>query len=113
EQMAATVQSQEANLKSAQADVQQAQANLVRTQEEFRRGEDLLRNRLIAQNEFDTRVDNVKVAQATLDADQAKVVQAKAQLQVANFNLDSVRAKVATQEATLAQYVDARDKTIY
>jgi HlyD family secretion protein len=113
EQFAATVQSQEAALKSAQADVQTAQANLVRAQEEFKRGEDLLRDRLIAQNEFDTRLDNVKVAQATLDADQAKVVQAKAQLQVAKFNLDSARAKVATQEATLAQYVDVRDKTIY
>ena len=113
EQFAATVQSQEANLKSAQADVEQAQANLVRTQQEFKRGEDLLRDKLIAQNDFDQRLDNVKVAQATLDADQAKVVQAKAQLQVAKFNLDSARAKVATQEATLAQYVDARDKTIY
>ena len=113
EQLAAAVQSQEAALKSAQADLQTAQANLVRAQEEFKRGEDLLRNRLIAQNEFDTRLNTVKVDQAVLDGDQAKVVQAKAQLQVAKYNLESARAKVATQEATLVQDVDARDKTIY
>jgi HlyD family secretion protein len=113
EELAAAVQSSEAALNSAQADVQTAQANLVRAQEEFKRGQDLLRDKLIAQNEFDTRLNSVKVAQATLDGNQAKVVQFKAQLQQARYNLDSARAKVATQEATLVQYVDARDKTIY
>jgi HlyD family secretion protein len=113
QELAAAVQSQEAALKTAQADLQSAQANLVRVQQEFKRGQDLLRDRLIAQNEFDQRLNNVKVDQANLDSAQAKVVQVKAQLQQAKYNLDSARAKVATQEATLAQYVDIRDKTIY
>jgi len=113
DQLAATVQAQQAALNTAQANVQKAQADLVRAQEEFKRGEDLLRDHLIAQNEFDTRLDNVKVAQATLEANQAAVVQAKAQLQQAKYNLDSARAKVAMQEATLVEQVDARDKTIY
>jgi HlyD family secretion protein len=113
EQLAATVQAQQAALNTAQANVQKAQADLVKAQEEFKRGEDLLRDHLIAQNEFDTRLDNVKVAQATLEANQAAVVQAKAQLQQAMYNLDSARAKVAMQEATLVEQVDARDKTIY
>jgi HlyD family secretion protein len=113
DQMAASVQAQQAALNSAKANVQTAQANLVRAQEEFKRGQDLLRDKLIAQNEYDTRLNNVKVAQATLEADQAAVVQSGAQLQVANFNLDSARAKVAMQEAQLASAVDVRDKTIY
>jgi HlyD family secretion protein len=113
EQLTAAMQSAEAALKSAQADVETAQANLVKAQQEYRRGEDLLRDRLIAQSDFDTRLDNVKVAQATLDGDQAKVVQFKAQLQQAKYNLDSARAKVAMQEATLVQEMDVRDKTIY
>ena len=113
EQLAASVQSQQAGLNTAQANVQKAQADLVRNQEEFKRGEDLLRDHLIAQTDFDQRLDNVKVAQATLEANQAAVVQAKAQLQQAKFNLDSARAKVAMQEATLVSQVDARDKTIY
>jgi HlyD family secretion protein len=113
EQLAAAVQAQQAALNSAQANVQTAQANLVRAQEEFRRGEDLLRDRLIAQNEFDTRLNTVKVGQATLEANQAAVVQAKAQLQVAKFNLDSARAKVAMQQAQLISTEDARNKTTY
>ncbi len=113
EELAAAVQSQEAALNTAQANVQTAQANLARAQQEFKRGEDLLRDRLIAQNEFDTRLNNVKVMQATLEGNQATVVQVKAQLQQARFNLDSSRAKVSMQEAQLVSAVDARDKTIY
>jgi HlyD family secretion protein len=113
EGLEAAVQSAAAALKSAQANAQTAQANLVRAQQEFKRGEDLLRDKLIAENEFDTRLDNVKVAQATLDANQAQVVQAKAQLQQATFNLDSARAKVAQAQASLVSAVDVRDKTIY
>jgi len=109
----AAVQSAEAALNNAKADVQQAQANLAHAQEEFKRGQDLLRDKLIAQNEFDTRLNNVKVAQATLDGDQARVVQMKAQLQQATHNLDSQRARVAQAAANLVSAVDVRDKTIY
>jgi HlyD family secretion protein len=109
----AAVQSGQAALNSAQADVQNAQANLVHAQEEFKRGQDLLRDKLIAQNEFDTRLNNVKVDQANLDSAQAKVVQFKANLQQARHNLDSQRARVAQAEANLVSAVDIRDKTIY
>ena len=51
EQFASQVQAQQAALNTAQANVQTAQANLVRAQQEFKRGEDLLRDKLIAQNE--------------------------------------------------------------
>ena len=109
----AAVQSAEAALNAALAEVQTAQANLVRAQEEFKRGQDLLRDKLIAQNEFDTRLNTVKVDQAALDEAQAKVVQFKAQLQQAKHTLDSQRARVAQAEANLASAVDVRDKTIY
>jgi len=113
EELTAQVQAQQAALNTAQANVQTAQANLVKAQQEFKRGEDLLRDKLIAQNEYDTRLNSVKVAQATLEADQATVGQSKAQLQVARFNLDSARAKVAMQEANLVRTVDVANKTIY
>jgi len=113
EQFAATVQAQQAALNSALANVQTAQANLVRAQQEFKRGQDLLRDKLIAENEYDTRLNNVKVAQAALDADQAAVVQQRALLQQAKFNLDSARAKLSMQQAQLVSSEDARDKTIY
>jgi HlyD family secretion protein len=113
EQQEATVQAQQAALNTALANVQTAQANLARAQEEFKRGEDLLRDRLIAQNEYDQRLNNIKVDQATLEGDQAAVVQQRALLQQAKFNLDSSRAKVTMQEANLVSAVDVRDKTVY
>jgi HlyD family secretion protein len=109
----AAVESAAAALKTSQADLQTAQANLVRAQQEFNRGQDLLRDKLIAQNEFDTRLNNVKVAQANLDGAQARVAQAKAQLQQATFSLDMASARVAQNQATLVGLLDARDKTIY
>jgi len=109
----AAVRSAAAGLNTSQAELQSAEANLVRAQQEFKRGEDLLRDRLIAQNEFDTRLNNVKVAQANLDSAQARVAQAKAQLQQATHSLDSARARVAQAQATLVGLLDARDKTIY
>jgi len=109
----AAVESAAAALKTSQADLQTAQANLVRAQQEFKRGEDLLRDKLIAQNEFDTRLNNVKVAQANLDGAQARVAQAKAQLQQSTFNRDMAHARVAQNQATLVGLLDARDKTIY
>jgi HlyD family secretion protein len=109
----AAVESAAASLKSAQADLQTAQANLARAQGDFERGKDLLRDKLIAQQTFDQRLNDFKVAQANLDSAQARVVQAKAQLQQATFNRDMAHARVAQNEATLVGLVDAREKTIY
>ena len=48
-----------------------------------------------------------------MEGDQAAVVQQRALLQQAKFNLDSARAKVAMQQAQLVSAEDVRDKTIY
>ena len=109
----AAVQSAAASLKTSQADLQTAQANLARAQGDFERGKDLLRDKLIAQQVFDQRLNDFKVAQANIDAAQARVVQAKAQLQQATYNHDMARTRVAQNEATLVGLLDARDKTIY
>ena len=109
----AAIQSAAASLKTSQADLQTAQANLARAQGDFNRGKDLLRDKLIAQQVFDQRLNDFKVAQANLDAAQARVAQAKAQLQQATYNRDMAARAVAQNEATLVGLVDARDKTIY
>ena len=109
----AAVQSAAASLKTAQADLQTAQANLARAQGDFNRGKDLLRDKLIAQQVFDQRLNDFKVAQANVDGAQARVAQAKAQLQQSTYNRDMAHARVAQNEATLVGLVDARDKTIY
>ena len=109
----AAIQSAAASLKTSQADLQTAQANLVRAQGDFERGKDLLRDKLIAQQVFDQRLNDFKVAQSNIDAAQARVAQAKAQLQQATYTHDMARTRVAQNEATLVGLLDARDKTIY
>jgi HlyD family secretion protein len=109
----AAIQSAAASLKTSQADLQTAQANLARAQGDFERGKDLLRDKLIAQQIFDQRLNDFKVAQANIDAAQARVAQAKAQLQQSTYNHDMARTRVAQNEATLVGLLDARDKTIY
>ena len=109
----AAIQSAAASLKTSQADLQTAQANLVRAQGDFERGKDLLRDKLIAQQVFDQRLNDFKVAQSNIDAAQARVAQAKAQLQQATYNHDMARTRVTQNEATLVGLLDARDKTIY
>jgi HlyD family secretion protein len=109
----AAVESAAASLKTAQADLLTAQANLARAQGDFTRGKDLLRDKLIAQQVFDQRLNDFKVAQANVDGAQARVAQAKAQLQQSTYNRDMAHARVAQNQATLVGLVDARNKTIY
>ena len=109
----ASVQSAGAALKAAQADLQTAQANLAHTKEDYDRGKELLEGNLIAQSDFDLRLNNYKVAQATADADQARVAQARAQLDQNTFNRDMAVAKVAQAKAQLVRFKDVAEKTIY
>jgi len=109
----AAVQSAQANLKTSQADLQTAQANLARTQEDFNRGKQLLEDQLIAQQVYDQRMSDFKVAQANLAAAQARVAQAKAQLDQATYNRDMTGARVAQARAQLVGLKDVAAKTIY
>jgi HlyD family secretion protein len=109
----AAIQSAAAALRTAQADVQQAQANLKRAQDDFARGQQMLEDRLIAQQVFDQRRNDYEVAQASLQASQAREAQAKAQYQQSLSNRDMASSRVAQSRAALLRVNDLRSKTIY
>jgi HlyD family secretion protein len=109
----AAVQSASASLKTAQADLQTAQANLTRSKEDFTRAQELLKDKLIAQQLYDQRRNEFEVAQASVQAGEARVAQAKAQLQQATFTRDMSRARVAQNRAALTRVQDLRAKTLY
>ncbi|MGD0920803.1 MAG: efflux RND transporter periplasmic adaptor subunit [Terriglobia bacterium] len=109
----AGVQSSAASLKSLQADLQTAQANFNRAKEDWARAQQLLSDRLIAQQLYDQRRSDFEVAQANVLAAEAHVVQAKAQYQQITFNRDMSRARVAQNRAALVRVNDLRAKTIY
>ena len=107
------VQSAAAALKTAQAEVQQAQANADRAREDFARAEQMLADRLIAQQVFDQRRSDHEVAQANLEAAQARVSQARAQYQQALHGRDMTRARVEQSRAGLVRARDVKSKTEY
>jgi HlyD family secretion protein len=109
----AAVQSASASLRTAQADLATAQANLARAQEDFNRAQQLLEDKLIAQQLYDQRRNDFEVAQANVQAAQARVAQGKALLQQATFNRDMSRARVLQSRAALTRVEDLRAKTLY
>jgi HlyD family secretion protein len=109
----AAVESAAASLKTLQADLQTAQANFSRAKDDFARAQQLLKDRLIAQQLYDQRRSEFEVAQANVQAAEARVAQAKAQLQQATFNRDMARARVAQSRAALVRANDNRAKTFY
>jgi len=109
----ATVQSSAASLKSAQADLVNAQATFQRAKDDYARGQQLLEDNLIARNVFDQRLSDYKVAQANVDAAQARVAQQKALNQQATSNLDMARARLAQSKANLIGAHDLTRRTQY
>ncbi len=109
----AAVQSAAAALRTAEADLATAQANLARANDDFKRGQELFNDKLIAQQDFDTRLNNFKVAQANAQAAQARVAQSKALYQQALYNRDMAKARLSQSKANLIGAEDARNKTEY
>ena len=112
-QQAADVDAQQAALKTAQADLEQTQAKLKQSKDDFARGEQLLKDQLIAQQVYDQRLSDYKVAMANQQSAEARVAQAKAQYQQAVYSRDMATARLAQNKAQLVRFTDVRDKTIY
>jgi HlyD family secretion protein len=107
------VQSAAAAMKTAQADYDQAQAKLKQTKDDYARGEQLFKDKLIAQQVFDQRRSDYEVAVAAAQSSQSRVNQSKAQYQQAIFNRDMANARVGQSRAQLVRASDVRNKTIY
>jgi len=109
----AAVQSAKAALDTAQADLAQATAKLKQAGDDFKRGQQLLKDQLIAQNVFDQRLSDYQVAQATKDSASAKLVQAKALYQQAVYNRDMSHARIAQAKAQLLGIQNQLAQTVY
>jgi HlyD family secretion protein len=110
---AAAVQSAAAALKTSEADLAQAQAKFDQTRDDYKRGQELFKDELIARQAFDQRLSDYQVSQASLQSAQARVAQAKAQYQQAIYNRDMAKARISQNRAQLLGQKDALDKTIY
>lgn len=107
------VESAAAAMKTAQANLEQAGAKLKQTKDDYARGQQLLKDNLIAQQVYDQRLSDYNVAQASFNSAQSQVAQNKALYQQAVYNRDMVKAQVLQSRATLVRLDDVRNKTIY
>jgi HlyD family secretion protein len=107
------VQSAAAAMKTAQADYDQAQAKLKQTKDDYARGEQLFKDKLIAQQVFDQRRSDYEVAAAAAQSAQSRVNQSKAQYQQAIYSRDMASARLGQNRAQLVRATDVRNKTIY
>lgn len=109
----AAVQSSVGSLNSAKADLVNAQATFQRTKDDYARAQQELEENLIARNVYDQRFSDYKVAQANVDAAQARVAQQNALNRQATYSLDMARARLAQSKAQLISAQDLRSKTEY
>ncbi len=111
--MKATLQSNEtdrlaaeANLKTAMAQLNSSQADSVRIKQDYQRAESLFKNDLISKADYETKKAAYEVSSAVQAQDQARVSQARAQL-------DSAQGHVGQAKAQLVHANDALGKTSY
>lgn len=109
----AAIKSAEAAIKTSQADLQQARANFNRAKEDFARAQQMVKDQLIAQQLFDQRRAEYEVAQANLQAAEARVAQVRAQSQQAFYSRDMAVSRTAQTRAQLVRAKDLRSKTEY
>ncbi len=111
--MKATLQSNEtdrmaaeANVKTAMAQLNSSQADAARIKQDYQRAESLYKNDLISKADYETKKAAYEVSSAVLAQDQARVSQARAQLESAQGHIGQARAQ-------LTHATDALGKTSY
>lgn len=109
----AAVQSSAAAVRTAQANLAQAKAQLAQKTLAYQRGLALMKDELLSKQDFDQRLSDYRVAQATVQSSSASLAQSKAQhLQAVNTQA-MAKALVAQNHASLMGTTDVLDKTIY
>lgn len=106
----AGVQAADDNFRTLQAVIDRNKADLERTAVDFQRGRDLLKDQLIAQQDFDTRKAAYDAQKAALAEARARLVQARAQRQQSAAQLAAAQKRVAQTRAMLARFADVLKK---
>ncbi len=102
----AAVQMADAGLKTAQAELQRSKADYQRAALNWERAQRLHKDKLISQQEYDTRKAEYESGKAAAEAAEARLTQAQAELARARSNVNQTRA-------TLTRASDVLQKTIY
>ncbi len=102
----ATLERAQAGLASAQADVEKAQAQLNDAVRVEKRTKELLEQKLVSQQDVDSAVANREQMAANLSGTKAKVLQARADRDMAAANLEFARIKSPIDGIVVSRAVD-------
>jgi HlyD family secretion protein len=106
----ASLRAADDNIASMQAAIDRTQADLVRTEAEYRRAADLLKDQLMARQDYDTRKAALEVQKATVREAQSHLVQARAQRQQQAAQLFGAQKRIAQVNAGLTRITDVLRK---
>src|SRR5215471_9118938 len=101
EGMAASIRSAEAAVTSAKAEITRSEADLVRAKQAFARSQEMAKEGLIANDQFERTKADYDIAEAQLNAAKARLAQAEAQLGQTLKQRDSTSIRIAQQRASL------------
>src|SRR5215467_3131198 len=111
EGMAASIRSAEAAVTSAKADITRSEADVVRAKQAFARSQEMAKEGLIANDQFERTKADYDIAEAQLNAAKAHLAQAEAQLGQTLKQRDSTSIRIAQQRASLIRARDQFSKT--
>jgi HlyD family secretion protein len=104
----ASLKAADENISTQQALIEHAKADLEHARVEFQRGKDLLKEQLIAEQDYASRKATYDAAVAALNEAQTRLVQARAQREQAAAQLASSQKRVAQAKAMLTRFADVR-----
>src|SRR5215831_13340348 len=111
EGMAASIRSAEAGVTSAKAEITRSEADLVRAKQAFARSQEMAKEGLIANDQFERARADYDIAEAQLNAAKARLAQAEAQLGQTLKQRDGTALRIAQQRAALTRARDQFSKT--
>src|SRR5215467_14980463 len=103
EGMAASIRSAEAAVTSAKAEITRSEADLVRAKQAFARSQEMAKEGLIANDQFERTKADYDISEAQLNAAKARLAQAEAQLGQTLKQRDSTSIRIAQQRASLVR----------
>jgi HlyD family secretion protein len=106
----AALRAADQNLNTMQAVIDRSRADLERASIDFRRAEDLLKEQLIAKQEFDARKAAYDAQQAAVREAEARMVQARSQREQVAAQMAASRIRVTQVRAMLTRVTDVLRK---
>lgn len=108
----AALKAQDSNIQTLQATMTRVKADLLRAKADFDRAEQLLKNGLLSQQEFDTRKASFDSFSAAIPEAEARIAQARAQKEQFAAQLAGAQRRIAVSQANLRRASDTLQRTM-